>query len=435
MISTWKEDGLLRQVVKNSGYLFSSSTLSIPLGAIQSILAARLLGVTSIGVLGIVITLVTNFNRFFSFRMGEPVVKYMGEYMARGEKVRAAAVVKAAALTEVGTSVAAYLLLVLLAPLAARIFTQDPANAPLIYLYGLMLIANLIPETSTAVLQVGGHYRSQAALNLFSSAVTAALIVWAFIVRGNIWFIISAYLIGKVIYGVGMTGYAFFQAHRMLGANWLQAPLKNLPERRGFWKFALSTNMSGTVTLLARDSEELWLGLFLNPTAAGYYKMAKAVVSLLLTPITPLINTTYPEIAKASAQRIMGRLRDLLKKLTFLSGLWTVSTALILAIFGSWLIPFVYGPEFGPSYPAALLLLVGYGIANIFFWNRSLLLSLNLPNFSLIVTAIAAAIKIGLSFLLVPRYGYLMEASLLSVFFVLTVGFSVVRGVKEILQP
>ena len=44
MISTWKEDGLLRRVVKNSGYLFSSSTLSIPLGAIQSILAARLLG-------------------------------------------------------------------------------------------------------------------------------------------------------------------------------------------------------------------------------------------------------------------------------------------------------------------------------------------------------------------------------------------------------
>jgi O-antigen/teichoic acid export membrane protein len=432
LVSIWKEDNLLRRVVKNSGYLFSSSTLAIPLGAVQSIFSARLLGAANFGLLGIVTSFVTNLNRLFSFRMGEPVVRYLGESVALQKKERAAAVVKAAAMTEILTSLAAYLVLFLIAPLAARYIAKDPLAVSLIYLYGLLLIANLIPETSAAVLQVGNHYRSQAAINLASSMVTAIIIFWAFIINGNIWLVVGAYLLGKVIYGVGMTSYAFYQLRKMLGPAWWKVSLKHLPERRGFWKFAISTNLSGTITLLTRDSEELWLGYFLNTTAAGYYKTAKAVVSLVLTPITPFINTTYPEITKAAAQRAWSRLTGLLKRLTFLSGLWTAGVSLFLVVLGGWLFPTFYGPAFSPSYPVALLLLIGYCVANILFWNRTLLLSLDLPDYALKVTAITGLVKILLSFWLVPHFGYLAAACLLSAYLVFSVGLSVIRGLKGI---
>ncbi|MBT7783830.1 MAG: oligosaccharide flippase family protein, partial [Anaerolineae bacterium] len=95
ILSIWQEDSLLRRVVKNSSYLFSSSTIGMGLAMIQSVLAARLLGVGAFGLLGMVISFATSINRLLSFRIGELVVKYGGEYLAQNQKDRAAATLKA----------------------------------------------------------------------------------------------------------------------------------------------------------------------------------------------------------------------------------------------------------------------------------------------------------------------------------------------------
>jgi len=78
-----------------------------------------------------------------------------------------------------------------------------------------------------------------------------------------------------------------------------------------------------------------------------------------------------------------------------------------------------------------LVLLIGFGAANIFFWNRSLLLSFNLPEYVLKVAFGGMLLKIGLAFLIVPRLGYMAEAVLLSAYFVGTVGIIVGRGLRE----
>ena len=430
LLATWKEDKLLRRVVKNSSYLFSSSTLSLPIQAVQGILAARTLNVENYGLMAIVITFVATTNRLLSFRMGEPVVKYMGEFVTQGKRERAAAVVKAAALTESVTSLFTYLLLFLLAPWAAGYFAKDPTSVPLFRFYGLMLVANLIPETSTGILQVGRHFRSQAAINLLQSLVTCAALAWAFISHGTIWMVLFAYFLGKVLYGIGMTGYAFYQVGKMLGADWWKVSFKYLPEGKGFWKFAISTNLSGTINLFARDSEELWVGHFLDTKAVGYYKVAKAVMNLILMPINPFINTTFPEIAQTIARRAWNQLRNLLRRLTWLSLVWNGLVVIGLAIFGAWLIPFAYGAAYAPSYPATMILLIGFGIANILYWNRNLILSLGHPNYALGVTAVAGLVKIILTYLLVPRFGYLMQAALLSAFLAVSVGLITLRGLS-----
>lgn len=430
--AAWKEDHSLRRVIKNTSYMFSSSTLSMPLTALQSILAARTLGVAEFGALGVITQFAANVNRLLSFRMGEPVVKYMGEFMAQGKREQAAAGVKAATLTEAVTSLATYLLLFLLAPVIAIYFIRDPSSTRLIEFYGLMLVANLIPETSTGILQVGGHYRSQAFLNLLQSVLTCMVLVWAFLVHGGLSMVLLAYFIGKVVLGAGMTGYAFYQAGKMLGPGWIKVPFKYLPEGRSFWKFAVSTNLSQTINLFARDSEETWVALLLNTTAAGYYKTAKAVMNILLMPINPFISTTYPELAKTIATRAWDQLKQLLRRLTWISFLWNAVALVVLAAFGAWLIPTVYGQEFGPAYPATMILLFGFGMANVLFWNRTLLLSLGEPNYALAVIAIAGALKICLSFLLVPRFGYLMQAGLLSAYLGISVLLIAWRGLSRV---
>ncbi|MEW6092457.1 MAG: oligosaccharide flippase family protein [Chloroflexota bacterium] len=431
-IDSWKQDRLLGRILRNTGYLFSSNTLVMGLSAVQSIFAARLLGVAGFGLIGIIISFVSSIDRLLSFRMGELVVKYLSQFMASNEKERGAVVVKAAALTEFLTALVSYGLVLLLAPLGAAYVAKDPSATPFFMVYGIIIIASGGQETATAVLQVGGHFRGQAVLNVAQSLGTAAVILYAFFTGAGIWLVLAAYMLGKFIGGAGLILYGLRRAGQMLGRGWWRASFSLLPEPREFWRFAFSTNLSGTINLVARDSEVLWVGFFLSQADAGLYKTAQAVINLVMTPIAPFLNTTYPEIARAVAEKSWGVLRGLLKRLTVISAAWTALIGVILLAGGEWLISTIYGLEFGPSTPAALVLLVGYGVATILYWNRHLLLSFGEASYPLKVMAIAGVVKILLGFVLVPRFGYLAQAVLMSAFLAVSVTLIVWRGLREV---
>ena len=82
---SWWQDKLLRGVLKNTSYLFSSNSLSAALGMVNSIFVVRLLGVDGLGLVTTVQTFVSNVNRFLSFRMSEVVVKYLGQALVKNQ--------------------------------------------------------------------------------------------------------------------------------------------------------------------------------------------------------------------------------------------------------------------------------------------------------------------------------------------------------------
>ncbi len=90
----WKEDNLLRRIVRNSSYLFGSNVISAVLSFGQTIIAVRLLGVTSWGLVAVIQTFASNINRFLSFRMSEVVVKHLGKSLVEEKKQEAAALSK-----------------------------------------------------------------------------------------------------------------------------------------------------------------------------------------------------------------------------------------------------------------------------------------------------------------------------------------------------
>lgn len=437
---SWSQDQLLGRVLRNSSYLFASNII----GAVLSIITANLLGVTGFGVLGVMTSFVAGINRLFSFRMGDVVVKYMGEALARGENERAAAIVKAAMLVESVTSMAAFGFLALVSPLAASSVVNDPATTPLFLLYGISILANIITETSTGVLQVTNHYRSQALINLVQSLMVALLVALAYINGGGIVSVLWAYLVGKIILGIGPILLALYWLPRVLGKGWQGASWSLLPPRRELVNFSVSTNFSSTINLIARDSEVFWAGVFFGPTVAGYFKTALAVITLIVMPINPFISTTYPEITRAYASKAWESLRSLLRRVSLIAGVWTTAVTLGLLLFGrqvlfqNWTIFgrtfHIYDAEFLPAFPVLLILLVGFGVANIFFWSRPLLLAQGLAGYPLMVNFWSMLAKVALMFALLPHAGYLTEAGLLSGYFLVSVGLIVLRGLRKIKQ-
>ena len=434
---SWRQDPLLRGVVKSSSYLFSSNALSAALSFLQGIFAVRLLGADGYGLVsGTVIVFASNVNRLLSFRMSEVVVKHLGQALVEEKRERAAAVVKGAGLVEAGTSVLAYLALLLLAPWAAAQVAKDPQAAYLFRFYGLVLLSNLVYETSTGVLQATKRFDRLALINMSQSILTAALIFAAFLYRGRAFDVLAAYLLGKTLAGLAVVVLALREMNTCLGRGWQRAPLKMLTDWREIVRFAINTNLSGTVNLFVRDNAPLYLGA-LRPeavaqTEVGYFKLALSIINLVMLPIEPFIWPTYAEITRTIAQKQWQATRRLLKRVSTIAGLWTLAAGGGMALLGWWLIPLVYGSGTGPTYPALLILLIGYGFANILNWNRPLLLALGKPSFPLIVAACTGLVEILLTIWIVPAYGYRSMAAILSGYFIVSIGIIVWRGLREI---
>ena len=412
------ENELFRRVIKNSGYLFSTTGISAAFSMLQGILAARLLGVEAFGILGAITTFTSFLNKFVSFRMGELVVKYVGHYSEAGDDVHAAAIFKLAAVVEMLASLVAFALVLLLAPFGARFLAKDAGTTNLFAIYGTIVLANLIAESSMGLLQIYDRFRSVAILQLLQSGVTLILIAIAYFTHGSLIHILLAYVAGKMVGAVGLTISAFVEAARKWGTAWWRAPLGLLrPKTRELTRFAVSTNISASLSLVTKDSEVLWVSLFRNPTETGYYKLALALANMVQMPVSPLPQATYPEISRQVARKHWGNVRYILRQGSRLAGGYTVVTSLFLVAFGRPLIAWLYKPEFLPAYPALLILLVGFLFANTFYWRRLVLLALDRADFPAKLNMVLASLKIIAILLLVPQYGYLASAALLAGFY------------------
>jgi len=441
-----------RRMLKNSGYLFSNTGISAAASMLQGILAARLLGAAGFGILGTITVFTSVVNNFVSFRMGELVVKYVGLHTERDDPQSAAAVFKLAALFEMVASFFAFGLIVLLAPIGAQYLAKDPSAAPMFRLYGLVVLANLIAESSTGLLQIFDRFRRLAGLGIIQSMVTLAFISATFLLKGGLAGILFAYLIGKAIGAITISAAALIEARRRWGSGWWRVPIRRLDSADQehpadkkhpveiasslamtaggartdggartsvgeLARFAVSTNLSATISLVTKDSELLWVSLLRGPAEAGYYKLALALANMVQMPIEPLPQATYPELSRHVANQRWSNFRQVLRQGSRLAGAYSVLTTLFLVLFGQLLIRVLYSPVFLPSYPALMILLAGLVVANTFYWRRVALLALGRADFPAKVNLILAIGKVSGTLAFVPKYGFLVSAALLSGFY------------------
>jgi len=426
------DDPLFRRVLNNSLHLFSSNTISMGLGVVESALVYRLLGPTDAGLIGVIVGYASTVNSLFSFRMSEVVVRYGGEYLEKEEKDKASALIKAAGLTEAAVSLLAFIVVLLTAGLAELHLSKTPNTAYLFMIFALGLLANFNTETSTGILQITNRIKLQGTINLIQSVITLLVVVSAFIWHGGLGMVLLAQLLGKSIIGLGLFIAAQIQLHQKLNRGWWRTSLKTLGSTRDLIRFAISSNISATIIKIFRESEPVWIGYFLSTTAVGYYGVAYKLVSFLSIPADPLIATTFPEINRLSTQKAWARLKDFLRKITTVSLVYNLALALGFILFGHWIIILISDARYLPAYPVLIVLVIGLTFNYTLFWNRPLLLSLGLPTYPIRVTLIVGLIKIALAFIIVPRYGIVAAGALLSFYYIASVGIMAWRGMREI---
>jgi O-antigen/teichoic acid export membrane protein len=432
LIGILREDPLLSKVIRSSAHLFSRNSLSLVLSFLMGILAARLLGASGFGLVGLVMGYASTVNSLLSFRMSELVVRYGGEYLERNENNKASALIKAAGLTEALVSLLAFVLVLFTSRLASQYISKTPNTAWMFSFFAIGLLANFNYETSIGILQITDRIKFQGTVNLIQSIVGVSVIGFAFTWGGSVTIVLLAYLLGKAILGLGIFTLAQLQLRRILGAGWWRVSFKAIASYRELTRFAISSNISATIIKIFRESEILWVGFFLTSEAAGYYKVAYTIISLLSVLIDPLIATVYPELNRLIVQKAWPALRNFLRKVTTLAFVINIAVGIGLILFGRLILTIYGGASFVVAYPALLALFVGSAFNYTLFWNRPLLLSFGLPEIPIWVTLIVGLVKVTLAFWLVPRFGILAAGALLSYYYIASVGIMALRGMKEI---
>ncbi|OGU03937.1 MAG: hypothetical protein A2085_02905, partial [Gemmatimonadetes bacterium GWC2_71_10] len=290
-------DPALGRVFRGGAWLASASLVGAVLLVAQGIITTRVLGPAGLGIIAIVVAVVMVTRLLLSFRMSEVVVRFVAP-LADADAGRAAAWLALAALVEAGSALAAWLLIVAAGPAVAMLFVS-PEYAALVLLYAVVIPAGVVSETALGVLQAYRRFDLQALAQLVERVVTLAAVVIVAAQNGGIAAFVLASTTGPVIGGMLLTALAWLVAARRVGPP-LLAPRLSLVsgERREALRFALATNAAGSLSMVAKDADPLWLGWLRTPAEAGLYRLAYSVGSLLFLPAAPLSQTVYPEAAQ-----------------------------------------------------------------------------------------------------------------------------------------
>lgn len=423
----------LRRIVKNSSYLVSATVLAAAMGMVQNAFQARVLEAAGLGLLAAIATFANVINRFTSFRIDELVVKFVRLYEERKEHKQAAAVYKLAALLEMGGSIVAFLLIFLLAPLGVYLFSDIAGVESIFILYGSIVLINVVFDSSDGILQVFNRFDIKSIIDICQGVVRLGLTVVVFFTGGGLTELILAELAGRLLRSLAVVCFAFQTARRQWGAGWWRTPIAALrKDRRSLLTFAFSTNLSATVSLVSKDSEDLWVNAFLGNVAGGFYSLARTLIGLLQIPVSPLPATTYPELSRAVAQDNWAAVRKVLTRGSMLAALYSIPVAIVLVLFGREVISLYTGSaEFLPAYAPLVILVIGYTFANIFYWNRAALLAFNRPVYPTLVNLAGMILKVT-GIMLFASYGAVAFAALLSGYYIFTVSLAVLRVTRDV---
>jgi O-antigen/teichoic acid export membrane protein len=264
----------------------------------------------------------------------------------------------------------AFLVILLLAPWAAKGIVKRPEMGWLIILYGSAFLPRALTGTSYAVLATSGRFPTIALIDTLTNILRVGLVLvlvglgWQ--VAGVVWGNAIAMAATGPLYGV----LAYGLAKSRWGRSWLLADWSYLRgRRREVIRFLAYNDLNALLGLIPKQLDVVLLGYFHGPTEAGYYKLAKSLAGVMGYITGPLQAVVYPRLAQAQAIQSKRAVRAQGWRLTWSVGL-PLALSVVLAIPFASIILIFTGEAYRSSITLLRLFLILIGWQTLFFWIR-----------------------------------------------------------------
>jgi len=397
-----------KKLFKNASWLFGGKSASGIFTAIQTIVVARMLGVSDYGLLTLVIAYISVLNMFFDLKVWETATKYIGTYLEKGERDKIRSMIKLSYILDIGSGIVAFIIAILSAKLISIYIIHSPDAYVLIWIFSISLFIDTANSTSDAILRVFDRFKNIAFINSFQKLFRLIVVVgllfggfgikgvlYGFILASFIGFSIRMWIVVKTLDENGLEG-------------WLTADIGLIKDQwRGIAWFLGNTSFIATLkTGNERYLGVMILGYFAGKDAVAYYKIASTVASLANKVVDPLYEAIYPELVKFISSNSIKDLRQMIKRTTKSVVLIIVPITVLIIIFAEPILRIIFGQEYLPATNALRILAAAVLIVRFTFWINPALLAMGRPGLRTILGVISTVLYIVLMLFLVPPYSY-----------------------------
>ncbi len=401
-----------KKLYLNASWLFGGKTASGIFTAIQTVVVARLLGVTDYGLLTLVIAYISILNMFFDLKVWETATKYIGTYLEKGELDKTRSMIKLSYILDIGSGIIAFIIAILSAKLISLYVIKSPDAYVLIWIFSISLFIDTANSTSDAILRVFDRFKTIAFINssqkLLRLLIVAGFLFAGFGIKGVLYgFIIASFL------GFAVRMWAVVKTLNESGLQgWLGAKVGLV---RDEWKgIAWFLGNTSFIATLKTGNEKylgvMILGYFAGKDAVAYYKIASSVASIINKVVDPLYEAIYPELVKFTTSNAYKDFEKMIKSSTKALVLIIIPAAVIMIIFAEPIIKIVFGAEYLPTTNALRIMAAAVLILKLTFWINPALLSMNRPGLRTVLGLISTAFYLILMFALSPTYSYIGAA-------------------------
>jgi lipopolysaccharide exporter len=371
----------------------------------ETILLARYLSPAHFGEFVLIIAYPEAVQQLLGFRVPEAMTRYLGEFITRGRRKEAVALLKLLWLLDVAVSLLAFLLVALTAGFAAHHLLHDRDLAGLMIIYALGTLFASLDTASPTILRVLDRFplsfTAASTLALTRLGLIVMMVVLGAGLKGLVWATVGASVVSTVV----AAALALVALGPMVWRE-RRAPISTLRGRlKEIGKFLVNTNLAGSIRLASSKLDTLVIGLLTGPTTVSIYRVAVQLGSAPLNVSDPLLVAYYPAFVRLHT---VGRFREVLslgRRTTVILAALAVPVGSLLAYKSELVIDLTVGAKYHEAALPFVVLLLSVIPVVVFFWTRAGILTLGRADIVLRIVAIAAAVQLALLFVLVPLLG------------------------------
>ena len=372
--------------------------LSVALGILGTIAAARILGLHDFGRFATVMAVVGLAQTLLDLTVEESLTKFGFRYVAAEDWGKLRRLFRRALEIKLAGGALATLVLLALAPFADTLFGTDGLAAPMAAGAAIPLLAS--PENvSASALLLRGRYDLRGALLSVSMGIRLiAILVGA---QAGVTAALGALALGQLV-ATAIVGTAGAVALRRFP----RAEVRPLgADRREIVSFVVQSCIATGVISLRSALTPVLLGLVAGTTQVGYFRVALAPQSGFSAASAPVRLVLLTEQTRDWEY---GREQTVLRGLRSYTLGAAVVAAVALPVFllaMPWLVRVVFGSDYLPAVDAARIVLVAAAIQLVLGWSKSLPVTVGRPQLRILTHGVEALVLLPLVLLLGDRWG------------------------------
>jgi O-antigen/teichoic acid export membrane protein len=382
-------------LARNAGKLGAAQGVILAVGLVQSVLVARWLGPKNFGVAALILSVPALIFTFFDPKAAEAVVKYLGEFMATGEKHKALVIPKLAYAVDAGLGLVGLVVVAICSPWAASHVLGNSDYGGLLVIAAAVQMVSAPADTSRAILSTFGRFSSIAWVQA-GAAVFGLLIVLIVVGNGGgVRGLVLATCVESVL-DAALVGWLAHRAIRhSLGKSWWNGRRADVAERlREFGGFLAYTDFSSLVSVFIKQADIVIVGWIAGPVQAGYYRLARSLTSPLTSGIVSLQAVLYPQVARLAAVD-SGAIMHRVRRWFVWGGLPLAAVSLLPIPFVPQLIRLVAGADYLGATAATRWSLAGSAFVMACFWLRPIQLATGQVRFILVNSIVTGVLSVG----------------------------------------